>query len=68
MRAPEWFDPTSRWPFFIFYAFVLAIIIASQVLLNHVREAASIPTDRFIKTLLIEWPQRAWEDLRGKQE
>lgn len=66
LRAPEWFTHTSRWPFFIYFAWVLLLVAASQFLLNHVREASSIPTNRFIKTLLIEWPQRAWEDLRGR--
>ena len=47
LRAPEWFNHGSRWPFFIFYGWVLVVIIVGQVLLNHVRETTSIPTDRF---------------------
>lgn len=67
LRAPEWFGHDSRWPFFIFYLVVLLLIIACQFLLNHVRETEALPTDRFVRALLLEWPQRMWDDLRGKE-
>lgn len=66
LRAAEWFGHVSRWPFFIFYSVILLLVLASQFLLNHVNEAAAIPTDRFVRALLRDWPQRMWDDLRGK--
>lgn len=64
MRAPEAFGHDSRWPFFLFYVLTFALVGISQLLLHHVREARAISTDRFIRALLVEWPQRMWDDLR----
>ncbi len=66
LRAPEWFGHDSRWPFFAFYSVVLVLIVVCQFLLNHVRETAALPTDRFVRALLLDWPQKMWDDLRGR--
>lgn len=66
LRAGEWFGHESRWPFFLFYLVAMVLVIACQFFLNHVREAEALPIDRFVRTLLIDWPQRMWDDLRGK--
>ena len=62
--APEAFGHASRWPFFLFYAITLGLVGIGQLLLRHVREAQALPTDRFVRALLVDWPQRMWDDLR----
>jgi len=66
LRAAEWFGHESRWPFFIFYLVVLLLVVACQFLLGRVHEASAIPTERFIRALFVEWPQRAWGDIWGR--
>lgn len=66
LRAAEWFGAASRWPFFIFYLAILLLVVACQFLLGRVHEPAALPTDRFVRALLIDWPQRAWDDIRDR--
>ncbi len=60
LRSTIWFGHVSRWPFLIFYLCALLLVIFGQYMLNHVRESAALPTDRFVRALLLDWPQRMW--------
>jgi MFS family permease len=66
LRDDKFFGHESRWPFFILYLTTFLLLVACQILLNTVREEKALPTDRFVRTLLLEFPTRILGDLRGR--
>ena len=67
-RAPEFYGPASCWPFVIFFGVTATFLGAAQLMLRHVEEEQAFKTDRFIRALLIEWPQQVWGDLRRRDD